>query len=296
MILPPWRPAPLPPLDRFRRQPLILPAHRDLVGAQRRGVSALGDGELGGFSPYREGDDPRRLHLPSYLLRRRLITQLHESPARSELLLFLDRSATMAYGAPPRSHLCDRLTLALAAASLDASVTLRLWILHRGLWSVTPPIDSVARWWGLAERLSLTPDGPPLPLSASSVGALHAFHARTLPHHQLILSDGLWPAGLPSLLEQLEGPTPTTLVLVEDPADQAPPTEPLYQPGGRQRDLHQITQTRAALDQYRARLEAHLEAPRQWLSARGGATLRVRLEAPLPPLFQRVQARLLGRG
>ncbi|MEE2645352.1 MAG: DUF58 domain-containing protein [Myxococcota bacterium] len=296
MTLRSWRPAPLPPLDRFRLQPLILPARQDHIGAQRRGVSVLGDGELGDFAPYREGDDPRRLHLPSYLLRRRLITQLHESPARGELLLFLDRSATMAYGDPPRAHLCDQLTLALAAASLDASVTLRLWILHRGLWSMTPPIDSIARWWGLTERLSLCPDGPPLPLSAASSGALHALRTHALTYHQIVLSDGLWPAGLTSLLEQLEGPAPTTLVLTEDPADQDPPKEPSYQPGGRERNLHQLTQERAALDQYRTRLEAHLEAPIQWLHTRGGATLRVSLEAPLPPLFQRVQARLLGRG
>jgi uncharacterized protein (DUF58 family) len=85
---------------------------------ERRGPRKGRSVELSDFRPYAEGDDPRQIDWRAYARMERLFIKLFVVEEDTTLHLLLDRSQSMAWGAPPKLWLAKQLAAAMGYVAL----------------------------------------------------------------------------------------------------------------------------------------------------------------------------------
>src|SRR5207248_9568995 len=95
---------------------------RKMAGVRRLGrrrTRRIGSGvEMIDTRPYADGDDPRRIAWSAYARLERLVVRLVADEAPLRLVLVVDQSASMRYGAPTKLMQATRIAAGLAAVAL----------------------------------------------------------------------------------------------------------------------------------------------------------------------------------
>jgi uncharacterized protein (DUF58 family) len=183
-------------LSVVSRRPLhgIAAGHR---GSPRRGSSV----EFADYRDYAPGDDFRRVDWKAYGRLDRLFIRLYSAEESSTLTLFLDRSASMRFGNPPKSLFAARLAAVLTYIAVHKydMVSIAGW--GERLDTLLPPRGGTAathELWATITDLMSSPQGE------TDFAALQAFrHLRRGPGVAIVISDVLgdsdWRVGIKAL-------------------------------------------------------------------------------------------------
>lgn len=230
----------------------------------RRGSSA----EFAEHRPYTSGDDVRRIDWNAYARLEELVLRLYVAEEDLSLYLFLDTSASLGVGAPPKLETARRVAAALGYVGLCGSERVSVVPFADGALPSLPPARGRRRVGALLRYLdALEPSG-----ETSLSRAIDGFLARRpRPGLVAVVSDFLDPAGFSRPLDRLIGEKFEPALFQVLDADELDPTV-----GGDVElvDSERGTKVEVSLDEravraYRARLSAFLGELEGWAKKRG---------------------------
>ncbi len=224
---------------------------RGTLGEGARGPGrAQGRSEFVGHRHYVPGDDLRRLDWNAYGRLGKLFMREFEHERAEHVTILLDRSRSMAAGAPPKHILARRAAAAFGYLALKRGGTATL--------VGNTAVEGVSRFHKLLDQLSHS--GPDSDVTLN--GGAEALAARgRAPSDLVVISDGLEPLDTFRALAALsERRTAVTLlqVLAPDELDPAPGgVVELF--GLEEREALELTLDASTVAAYRAELERHIE-------------------------------------
>ncbi|HVC40910.1 MAG TPA: DUF58 domain-containing protein [Candidatus Saccharimonadales bacterium] len=181
---------------------MSLPSRRPVLGdaGQRRSRRTGGSVEFADFRAYVPGDDFRRVDWNAYARHERLIVRLHSADEDVTLTLWIDTSASMAYGDPSKLHAAASLAGALGYVALGAYDRACVATFASTATMLTPRLRGRSAthrlWLALA---GLHGDG------RTDFGAIGRAATRTAPGIAVIISDFLSQPGPDAALAALRG-------------------------------------------------------------------------------------------
>lgn len=182
-------PLGLPPELMARLDRLAFRSRRNVVGSgagqrlsPRPGTSA----EFSDFRTYVAGDDYRRLDWNAYARLDRLLLRLYLGEEDLSVHLFVDVSASMRYGRPPKDAAAVRIAGALAYVGLAGLDRVAVTGFADRVTASTRPLRGRQSWPRLWSALGRLGSG-----TETDFSCLHAVAARLRPGISVILSDFL---------------------------------------------------------------------------------------------------------
>jgi uncharacterized protein (DUF58 family) len=181
---------------------MTLPSRRPVLGdaGQRRSRRTGGSVEFADFRAYVPGDDFRRVDWNAYARHERLIVRLHSADEDVTLTLWIDTSASMAYGDPSKLRAAASLAGALGYVALGAYDRVCVASFASAARMLTP------RLRGRSATHRLWTPLPGLRTSGSTdFGAIGRAATRTAPGIAVVISDFLSQPGPDAALAALRG-------------------------------------------------------------------------------------------
>ena len=275
-----WR-APIDDALLRRLETLALAPRRPAgggIGGEHRSRARAASGDFVDYRPYLPGDDYRQIDWNAYGRLDQLFVKLSEARERLPLTLFLDCSASMAVGSPPKLDLARQVAAAVAYVALARYDSVELVRLG-GSGSAVRRLRGKQRFAELVGQLDA--------LAAGGPGGLDAHLAAPRPSgpigQAVLISDMLHPDGYEQGLGALVAAGyEAGLIQVLSPEEVEP------EAGGDVElvDLESEERVRVGLSPqavatYRARLEAWCDGVARACAARGVRYLRARTDDPL---------------
>ncbi len=256
----------LEPAFLHRLSRLHLVARRRFLGgssgsrrSSRRGASA----EFAEHRPYYAGDDVRRIDWNAYARLEELVLRLFVAEDDLSLYLLVDRSASLAFGAPTKLEIAKQIAAALAFVGLSGSERVAVFAFDETLSMATPATRGRRRIGAVLRHLDAITAGSSTSLSRA-VDALLAQRPR--PGLVALISDFLDPEGFERPIDRLlaRGFEPVLFhVIAHEELDPEPGADVVLvdsESGHRVEvslDARAIRAYRARLDAFCAELEGH---------------------------------------
>lgn len=250
---------------------LAVVARRRFAGAAagarrstRRGSSA----ELADHRPYSPGDDTRRIDWNAYARLEELVLRLFVAEEDLGVTLLVDRSASLAFGDPPKIDTAKRVAAGIGYVALSGSDRVSVWPFAETAAVAMPPArgrKQIARMLGALDAIEPFGDTD----LARSVDALLARRPR--PGLVVVISDFLDPSGYARPLDRLiaERHEPVLFHVVDpEELDPAPGGDLVLIDSERGREL-EVSLDARALRAYRARVAAYLADLEAYAKRRG---------------------------
>jgi uncharacterized protein (DUF58 family) len=238
--------------------------------------------EFADFRDYTPGDDFRRIDWKAYGRLDRLFLRLYSAEETATLTIFLDHSASMRFGEPPKALFAARLAAVLAFMALHNHDLVALAGWGDTLDRYVPPrggTAATAEVWDRIALLMASPDGP------TDFGALRHFaHVRRGTGLAIVLSDLLsesdWRGGLRALRAAGQE---VTLVQVLDPEELSPGIRGDWKLHDAESGQEvEITVSPRLLKRYAEELARHTAAVQDYCRRQGIAFLQLRSDASIP--------------
>jgi uncharacterized protein (DUF58 family) len=257
------------------------------AGGLRRALAPGASPEFADYRRYSPGDDFRRIDWNAYARLERLFLRLYRAEENARITIFLDGSASMGWGTPPKDRLARRLAGALAYIGLSNYDRVAIARCTTRVDHYLGPIAgqaAVRRVWQFLEDMPL---GGETDLEA----ALRDFaRFRPPPGLAVVVSDLLSPHGFAEGLKALLG-LRQEVVLIQVLA--AEELEPGLTGDWQLFDVEsgggvEITVTPRLLRAYRERLDALIAAADRFCARQGISFLQLRSDAPVEDVVLRM--------
>jgi uncharacterized protein (DUF58 family) len=246
-------------LDLAYRRP-----QNGLYAGERRSPRAARSPEFSDFRPYVSGDDFRQIDWAAYARFEKLMLRLYVAEEEACLNVVLDRSGSMALGAPAKWPAARRLGAALCFLGLSAMDRVQVGTLGGEHLPALRGRDGVSRIWGFLEGLA--PAGEAGPADLARLRWLRP--GMTVVVSDFLVADTSWGAVLAGLHGRRQEPVLWQVLAVdEENPDLAGDLKLVDVESGGAREL---TITPRLLGEYRRALAAHRAGLSRAARAAGG--------------------------
>jgi len=239
-------------------------------GGARRAKGKGGSLEFADFRAYADGDDLRRIDWKGYARFDKLFVKLFTEEKQATFNLFLDTSASMAFGEGEKGLYAKTLAASLGYIFLRNTDRVNLFAIDTALSLTRGGLASKARFYELADALEKLPFGRETALTAAlSQSREHRLGSGVSFVFSDFFSPDAYEEGALTLARKGQQ---VTLVCLLTPAEVTPEMDgALRLVDAETRQVRDVRVTSEVLSQYQQALEAHTERLRAFCAKHGFA-------------------------